>query len=285
MPYPKLSPAMVRGLIPWKGLSMQRPHQGFTLVELLVVVAIIVVLLALLLPGMDKAITAAERAKCLVNQRTIVVACQGYAAESRGYFPVYTMPGIGRCSGWDLRTSFDDGSVRKPMGIGLTVVQGQLPATQLGKVVHCPTMDTTAIPNGTPGHCMDRDFGYGAGGSWWTDAARAASLRIIPGFNYRAASFFQKGLKTPTGRVGGGHLRTGKMGQDFVISVDTLDWRVGIRYVHLDGYNRVFADGHGSYYSDPGREIEALGAGQNIDGTSRPEYDELLYDELAREPF
>ncbi len=49
---------------------MQR-RQGFTLVELLVVVAIIVVLLAVLLPSIGWARRYANLIKCASNQRSI----------------------------------------------------------------------------------------------------------------------------------------------------------------------------------------------------------------------
>ena len=61
---------------------------GFSLVELLVVVTIIVVLLALLTPALDTAIREAELAVCSSNQRSIGQALQMYLGDSRRYYPV-----------------------------------------------------------------------------------------------------------------------------------------------------------------------------------------------------
>lgn len=51
-----------------------RNTKGFTLIELLGVVVIIVVLLALLVPTMDKAIYEAELAVCAAQQKAIGAA-------------------------------------------------------------------------------------------------------------------------------------------------------------------------------------------------------------------
>jgi prepilin-type N-terminal cleavage/methylation domain-containing protein len=56
---------------------------AFTLIELLVVVTIIVVLLALLTPALDKAVTAAELVKCAANLHAFGVAVPQYALDNR----------------------------------------------------------------------------------------------------------------------------------------------------------------------------------------------------------
>ncbi len=58
---------------------------GFTIVELLVVVAILVVLVAVLVPSLGQAREQARRVKCMANQRTLAQAVLGFAEEHRGY--------------------------------------------------------------------------------------------------------------------------------------------------------------------------------------------------------
>jgi prepilin-type N-terminal cleavage/methylation domain-containing protein/prepilin-type processing-associated H-X9-DG protein len=62
-------------------------RRGFTLIELLVVVAIIALLVAMLLPALNKAREAANRVTCGSNLRSIGQAFLLYAHDNRGNFP------------------------------------------------------------------------------------------------------------------------------------------------------------------------------------------------------
>ena len=68
----------------------QSAKRGFTLVELLVVIGIIALLIAILLPALQKARDSANRTTCLSNMRQLGTAFMMYTNENKGYFPYNT---------------------------------------------------------------------------------------------------------------------------------------------------------------------------------------------------
>ena len=65
----------------------RQPLHGFTLIELLVVIAIIALLVAILLPSLNKAKELAKQVVCMNNQRGCYLATVFYVEDNSGYLP------------------------------------------------------------------------------------------------------------------------------------------------------------------------------------------------------
>lgn len=73
---------------------MQRRRAAFTLVELLVAIAVIAILAALLLPTLAKARERARRARCASNLRQIAMASFMYVDDHEHTFPIQPDDGV-----------------------------------------------------------------------------------------------------------------------------------------------------------------------------------------------
>jgi prepilin-type N-terminal cleavage/methylation domain-containing protein len=60
---------------------------GFTMIEILTVVAIIAVLALVGFPALQRALETANNGKCKANLKTLASACLAYAADNNGYLP------------------------------------------------------------------------------------------------------------------------------------------------------------------------------------------------------
>lgn len=128
-------------------------RRGFTIVELLVVIGIITVLVAIIMPSLQKARRSAVMLQCASNMRQIGAAVAGYAADNRGVLPFAAMkvtpPGGGsHASMWCL--SWDD-LISDYLGQKMTTTEKESAFNYKGiRVLQCPADSIESIYD-TPG--------------------------------------------------------------------------------------------------------------------------------------
>jgi len=142
----KLSPAVA---IPPKARkkprprSRRRPVSGFTLVELLVVIAVMAILAALLLPALSGAKSKAQSISCLSNLKQLAVAAQAYTADNRGLFVVNhptNIPSAMATNSWVLGNMQSDYEATNTLFLRLSKF---FPYANQLSVFHCPADRST----------------------------------------------------------------------------------------------------------------------------------------------
>ena len=126
---PLLGDEAARDIMEFEVSDMKR--RGFTLAELLVAIAMIVLLAAIVLSVFSRVREGPRKATCLSNQKQILSALSIYLQDSDGRFPVGTQ--VTSVTPLNLKTWFD----------------GLLPYTKSQRVFQCPS-DNTLIAGTWP---------------------------------------------------------------------------------------------------------------------------------------
>jgi prepilin-type processing-associated H-X9-DG protein len=106
-----------------RAAARNSPRPGFTLLEALVLTAIIALLCALLLPALSRAKGRAQRIQCMGNLRQFGVGLQNFLANNHGYPSYDAPPNDDYAGGWPLQFEmFGFGVSQPPEGVFSTGV-------------------------------------------------------------------------------------------------------------------------------------------------------------------
>ncbi len=224
---------------------------GFTLIELLVVISIIVILMAILLPSLNRARDAARDVTCLSSLKQIGTANLTYSMEYNSwYVPLYVDPAGNNnvTMNWTTMPAFCQ-QLSVPTSLNGA---GAIYLSKWPKALLCPKAPRALFQ------------GYPVSGISAKDAERYGWAAYSWGMNY-------------TGKTWGSYpcFKSTEITQPVnkILFADSLLWNmyysqssayinenyttsVSIAYRHHEGVNISFADGHAGWF--PRREIDTV---------------------------
>ncbi len=115
-----------------KERQLGRDKTAFTLIELLIVVAIIAILAGMLLPALNKARAKAQSAKCVSNLKQLSTAFSMYQGDSNGFYPPVCRAAFG-------------GSAANRNPYGWTLYNGGY--MKNSKIMYCPVIQSIFAPD------------------------------------------------------------------------------------------------------------------------------------------
>ncbi len=201
--------------------SVRSKKQGFTLVEILVVIAIVVLLAALIFPVFNRARNAARTATCASNLKQIGLAFRLYTEDYRGLHPAF-MPVTNPDCGWAEKI---------------------YPYTRSTAVFSCPSYEYGEFRPGCPASKPTNDSGHP-----WYNWDGSYNFNILVGPSRR---FSDTRIRNPSATIlfcdGQGDVTDygTLVGSNFVngVPIDPRDFSdLGDR--HNYGSNAAYADGH-----------------------------------------
>ncbi len=266
-----------------------RFEKAFTLIELLVVIAILALLMALLMPTLNRAREQGRRAVCLNHLKTLTLAWMMYADENddrivngEAYWapsaaPAAPVPTSGPHKGeqyWvgnDCASGFAQGEQR-PLDI-------QLQAIRLGALFpYCAAEKVYRCPTGIRGEMRTYSTGYGMNGCFDATGTYVGNQGVKVGRTVLMVKRRSE-ITVPAPAFRLVFLDEGRISPDsYAIHYVTPRWWDPPFVRHEDGTNVSFADGHSDYWKYRAAETIRVGKMVNPPYNYTPTTEEGLAD-------
>lgn len=168
---------------------MKRSKEGFTLVELLVVISIIALLVSILLPALSRARISAKKTVCKSNLRQWCIASMTYALDWEGLLPRQDIPVTTGQNVWDVSIKFMRGDrandkygqyLEGPNRRDCVMVEYGIVDESF---VYCPLSPPDAVANMYNVLDTHADWSLWIGYNWWVkraDMTNSPNPRIFP---------------------------------------------------------------------------------------------------------
>ena len=201
----------------------RKPIHGFTLVELLVVISIIALLMAILMPSLQKAREQAKKITCLSGLRQLGFGCQLYATDYDDKLPPAAFSSVG----WGTYKIFMGGW----NGLGILHSEGYI--TDI-KTFWCPSA------KGSFSKKFNMDRGWVSKGDYRDPLPNSNGERTLRSYQFRG-NFLEKEKQKVIASSRLAIAMDVFLPNSAVITPDSAVW-------HSNGYNVVFVDGSGSFF-------------------------------------
>jgi general secretion pathway protein G len=160
--------------------ALPSPRRGFTLVELLTVIAVIGILAAILIPTVGRVRDSARASQCVSNLRQVAISLRLCANDNRGNMP----PAIAVPADtyWNPNGTANLGWSANPRFTSFLPAKGDATGTR-NSVLTCPANNYDQVATGT--NPVSHTYAYGPGASGLNssnndlDASLSRSLRSI----------------------------------------------------------------------------------------------------------
>jgi len=225
---------------------MSRVKNGFTLVELLVVIGIIALLISILLPALNNAREQARSVACLSNVRQIVQGASMYAAQYEGWLPVLS----------NENAFWFTGPLLVPLPFKPDGTEADHFQTQIGRILKLKVFNGDQLTNVFRCPSVDETAGY-AGLGWNFKWGGAFDLWVYPpthkGYLRRNINKI-KGMMVLVGDTGDGgpgaqassvHVLQTPNTPNAIIGGGSIFEDIGHR--HKGGMNTGWSDGHAQW--------------------------------------